>query len=1006
MTTRAFSRHDAVLNEVTSSASFQDMLSNVASLDCTLIVPSTAHKRAALVTLTRQTTGRKPPEIYTLATYAQYIVRERSTENLRLLNTADASLILRYAARSAGLRLGSIDFSIHRLLRWKSEGITRDELLEKSADEFAPRHVRVLDGFVRIWSAYELSKGPKGADRVDVLVKAARLVLEAPKVADRRFVVWCPHTFTRAEAALVRAIGVHGSVAIVWAPSSDAQLVNERTSDMIGWGWENVGGEDTGHSSDDAVTRHKSIRVFRESTRVEEVRRILLAIKQAVSSGGINVRDICIITPGSSEYRRQLQERATRAGIPLAVDPQRTLHTSGVALALRAACDVVGGAWKRADLERLLRSGFVMADSTNAGALLHAATAHRVQGGQGFDGWKQKLSSRREVLRIVHERDEEIDRGIRRTLAVLDEALRTLAWLRLILGDDDRSIKGAAYTQMLTAFLERLGIARTAVHLEKIALSENLPCVEREALVAIEALSERYAVLTSDVDMPLMTIAEHTREWWELVRATKVRTPDVLLDGIPILTPEEARGRMWKLVLAPGFVEGEFPLHEHDPLEAEVLPESALRKQRAAFEDIIHATSIDGHLVVTYPKEVDDSDVLPSSFLRGLDIEPHDEATFFLDAYERTAHTGTGLRDVKGRQRAALPEANEAVVQSTAEADESAVLSSGSAALVQYVADIVNRPLSASRLDVVAACPYKFYASTILRLDVEHTTDDTLSGLERGSMMHEIVRQFYERVRGRSYRTITTTEELLDARVELEDIRRHEYMGILLDVYMSVAPLYDTDHTYAETERRSLLGGPDGPSMLGTPQRPGLLYRWLAHEIAQQSKSAMRPALFEYELDVVVGGEAIRGRVDRIDVAPYQFDDGHNGVQFAVVDYKTTKASAPSAKSVMLGEATQMPLYLTAVHAEFLKHGIEAIPAQAIYRTFGRSLKTVEDPKDLAVLANPSEELMQNLFNTINEHVKDMRASSYPVAPRPKACDRCGFQEVCRVASWGTVQRT
>jgi len=219
----------------------------------------------------------------------------------------------------------------------------------------------------------------------------------------------------------------------------------------------------------------------------------------------------------------------------------------------------------------------------------------------------------------------------------------------------------------------------------------------------------------------------------------------------------------------------------------------------------------------------------------------------------------------------------------------------------------------------------------------------------------------------------------------------------LLEIYNDVSVVYDTDHTYAETERRSIIG---------TPERPGLLYRWLAHELKQQASVELRPALFEFDLSVVVDGEAVRGRVDRIDVAPYQTPTGTTGVLFSVIDYKTQRKSAPTKKNVLANEATQMPLYVSGVLAAFNDRGIEATPSQAIYRTFGKSMKVVEDPSDRAVLENPSQEQLQQLFHAMNEHVKDMRASAYPVAPLPTACKRCNYQDVCRIASWGTVNRT
>ena len=307
--------------------------------------------------------------------------------------------------------------------------------------------------------------------------------------------------------------------------------------------------------------------------------------------------------------------------------------------------------------------------------------------------------------------------------------------------------------------------------------------------------------------------------------------------------------------------------------------------------------------------------------------------------------------------------------------------------------EIVEQHISPSRLDIVASCPYKFFGQYIMDLSQVSPLDETLSPLERGTMMHKVASEFFVRVRGREVDDLQSLEELSDARVELQASRVDELHELLKSTLEEERNKLPKGYLYDDVERRMFED---------TDDRAGLLRRWLWNEIMHQTKTGFQPILFELPIEHEIAlpdgrKEKVKLRIDRVDA---RIIDGV--AEIDVIDYKTSKGGLPSKPAMMRGEATQMPLYLWTIKDWFERRDIAVTLGSANYHTFGKSIHDDENPGRKATIDG---EMVNEAIKEIEPLIDTMRQSHLSVSPVKGACRYCHLGEVCRVEQWGKVDR-
>ena len=102
-----------------------------------------------------------------------------------------------------------------------------------------------------------------------------------------------------------------------------------------------------------------------------------------------------------------------------------------------------------------------------------------------------------------------------------------------------------------------------------------------------------------------------------------------------------------------------------------------------------------------------------------------------------------------------------------------------------------ERIYSVTELEIYAGCPFRYFINNVLRFRVEEEeTEDELSGLERGSLLHDVLFEFYNNRRNRKRPPIGECDEeafeeakaqlneMLDSKVEKQrNARKDKLIG-------------------------------------------------------------------------------------------------------------------------------------------------------------------------------------------------------------------------------------
>ena len=264
---------------------------------------------------------------------------------------------------------------------------------------------------------------------------------------------------------------------------------------------------------------------------------------------------------------------------------------------------------------------------------------------------------------------------------------------------------------------------------------------------------------------------------------------------------------------------------------------------------------------------------------------------------------------------------------------------------------------SLSGLERYQDCPFKYFASDVLRLDEPAEDGGALSPRARGRFIHELLQQFFL---------------AWDARGEgaLTPARLDTARGVFAEVAEPL--LAQLPRSDAALERTRLFG-----SALSV----GIIDLVLVMEVSRPGTVRERWLEYRLEGDFSLGDGSrrvpLRGVADRIDLL--------EGNRLRVIDYKT--GSAPER-----GRALQVPVYaLCAQERLEARDGSPWAVDEALYISFSgkRSSVRVADAQDAEMLASARD----RVFDVIDQ----INAGEFPVRPHePMRCSYCAYPSVCR----------
>jgi RecB family exonuclease len=278
------------------------------------------------------------------------------------------------------------------------------------------------------------------------------------------------------------------------------------------------------------------------------------------------------------------------------------------------------------------------------------------------------------------------------------------------------------------------------------------------------------------------------------------------------------------------------------------------------------------------------------------------------------------------------------------------------------------RGWSVSALELYLACPFKFYAQHVLRLEEEPEDAEVMDPRQQGQFVHRVFQLFYDRWHG-SGRGSITPDVLDEARALFAKVVEDE-----------VGKLPEGE---AGLERTHLLG---------SSAAAGLGEAVLRMEAERPLRVVER--LLEHRLDgpvTIVTSDGTRviplsGKADRIDL----LEDG----TFRLVDYKL---GWPPQRS----RALQLPIYSLAAEQRLAgRLGRQWTVGEAAYLAFKGPRRVVP----LFPAQGDRQKVLADAQQRVAETIDAIARGEFPPAPEDVfLCESCGFAAVCRKDYVGDV---
>ena len=285
----------------------------------------------------------------------------------------------------------------------------------------------------------------------------------------------------------------------------------------------------------------------------------------------------------------------------------------------------------------------------------------------------------------------------------------------------------------------------------------------------------------------------------------------------------------------------------------------------------------------------------------------------------------------------------------------------------------VESPISPTRLQSWAACPFKYFAGNVLRLEGVERPEEiiTISALDRGTLLHAILEKFVkERIESGSSMSRN------DAAARIVEISNVEFHNFEIKGMVGRRALWELEK---ERMLREVVQFVDAE--IAREKETG--FTATETELSFGLRSDGHPAV---ELELPSGRRvAFRGAIDRV-------EGGKNG-ELSVVDYKTGSLAAYAkmeADPLKDGQLMQLPIYAMAARSIF---GSEGDIEGAYWFTSERGRFQTRR----VVLGDIEEEALE----TLDRITEGIGAGVFPAIPgRPDRstyvnCAYCEFDQIC-----------
>lgn len=791
--------------------------------------------------------------------------------------------------------------------------------------------------------------------------------------------------------------------------------------------------------ADDSLTKldfSEKVTLISSHNREEEVETIAKVIKNLIyNDPERDLSKICVAMYQPQIYTKLFHEIFPRYGIPANITDRFALDQSAVAVSIISLLNIIQNNYRQRDIMRALSSSFfTFTDGKSiidSGNLYAISVALKIIAGKNF--WKTRISNRiNQIQRDMRNNEDEIEiHHLKNEIDSLQKGLNDILLLENFLKPFETKLTPFEFRNALIELLNRLRVPENILKFP----DSNLELLEKDTRAY-----QKFLQLLDDL-IDLLTFQAKEKEVHSLkfyidqlkaaVSQTRYNIRQKYGYGVYITSFEETRGLEFDIMFASGLVDGEFP----PPYSPEIFYSNSRQKKkeqyhltekRYLFYQCI--TNFSENLFITYPKNDDDNKLVRSPFINSLlkILDCRDWQNTLPEKMTNAVYTEEELLQRIGNNKRINPAYKNNIplderilrhIEFIFKAIEIESSRTTSDKMLEYNGKIyealtdsskkllentLDKTYSITQLEKYAKCPFKYFADNILRLNVSKELEEGITPIEKGSILHEVLFQFY----------INRRKQNLPPLFECNEDEFNEAVKNLIDL---------TRTRLDSLETTDLLYFLEKELILGVGNRKGIIQEFL--EAEKKRKLNVVPAYFEVafgsrvgsanltdpELSkkepVLVGNIKVRGKIDRVEVGD-EF--------FSVVDYKTGSKFDDFA-DIESGLALQLPIYLFAVEKILSEQNKQLKPAAAIY--YGLKIPVTEKvalanselknkayihtQKQAAVLENETElrQIITKSISYVNEYVKSISKGEFQITTQEKmkkACNYCSFDMICR----------
>lgn len=785
------------------------------------------------------------------------------------------------------------------------------------------------------------------------------------------------------------------------------------------------------------------VQVYSCQDRIQEVEAIVRLVKYLILEEGIPPGEITIAVRQPDKYASLFRECFKKYAIPLNITDRYSLANAPVVAAIFSVVDVGLRGWRVRDIRRALSSPylkffqksdqFALEQREAAATIDEVAHLLRIADYRRFhqpQQWIDSIDKRINAITALIQRwndaglidESELEQRTKQ-LQQLEKARHNLSLLFDTVKLPDKTMSAFEFKQLIcTHILSRLQVQeaitslfhhivskkQTLSDLEYTVLEEEVEKDARALAEFINVLNEFCYVHQQRFPNKKRSVLHFFNRLKSAVHAAKFQIREKHGYGVTITSPEQTRGIPSQISLLCGFIDGEFP-QSYRPeqflgLELPQSEERHIRSERMQFfEWLANALSpviSKSKLYIFFPLRDGADETIPSPFLDALlritsikqdgkfvELLPNSD---FLPVWYHAIASRMDYETIIGSVNSLSQRERDTYSHQTE----------------QRLQKRAQSPISVSALEQYGECPFKYEATYILQLQAKRFIRSWFDSPDIGNLFHNIVYRFYSELQ----KTLPHN---------LESSLKMSYISLLEEVTLEELERLRFDHPYFPIEVARLLGDDIAK---------GQLRIWLENEIRKVSAGwDFIPTLFEYSFGQFgksrSGQQAIklsdkltlRGKIDRIEIKE------HNDIiEFLVTDYKT--GITPTNRDIFQFRSLQLPLYLAAA-----KHIIEmlykkaALPMGGIYYLPFAKYENDEKYVKMPLISSHCTQLieaagyvkiqtrdhdsLQELADYAVEkggvYCENIGKGDFPVQPRDNACQKCSYQQVCRISEIG-----